>query len=71
MTIQHDKYADGETFAEPVVDEPNDSIFSWQDLARLDDALTMASRETGLRFTLYVGDLGKQTRIKEDRNAKR
>ena len=39
-----------------------DSIFSYQELARLDDALTMSSRETGLRFTLYIGDLGPQTR---------
>ena len=23
----------------------------------------MSSRETGLRFTLYIGDLGKQTRV--------
>jgi hypothetical protein len=35
-----------------------DSIFSFQELARLDEALTMSSRETGLRFTLYLGDLG-------------
>ena len=35
-----------------------DSIFSYQELARLDEALTMSSRETGLRFTLYIGDLG-------------
>ena len=30
---------------------------SRHELARLDEALTMSSRETGLRFTLYVGDL--------------
>ena len=41
----------------------HDSIFSWHELARLDEALTMSSRETGLRFTLYIGDLGKQTRV--------
>jgi hypothetical protein len=40
-----------------------DQIFSYQELARLDEALTMSSRETGLRFTLYIGDLGKQTRV--------
>lgn len=39
-----------------------DRIFTWQELARLDEALTMSSRETGLRFTLYIGDLGRQTR---------
>jgi len=43
-----------------------DSIFSFQELARLDEALTMSSRETGLRFTLYVGDLGKLTRIRAE-----
>ncbi|SFE31376.1 DUF5130 family protein [Blastococcus tunisiensis] len=39
-----------------------DEIFSFQELARLDEALTMSSRETGLRFTLYIGDLGERTR---------
>src|SRR3954464_2360075 len=43
-----------------------DRIFSWQELARLDEALTMSSRETGLRFTLYVGDLGKRTRVRAE-----
>ncbi|MGY1820872.1 DUF5130 family protein [Geodermatophilus sp. SYSU D00079] len=38
------------------------SIFSDRELMRLDEALTMSSRETGLRFTLYLGDLGPQTR---------
>jgi Domain of unknown function (DUF5130) len=45
-----------------VVDENARGPFSFQDLARLDEALTMSSRETGLRFTLYVGDLGTDTR---------
>jgi hypothetical protein len=43
-------------------DEGAEQLFGYQELARLDEALTMSSRETGLRFTLYVGDLGKQTR---------
>jgi hypothetical protein len=43
-------------------DEGGDQLFSYQELARLDEALTMSSRETGLRFTLYIGDLGRQTR---------
>ncbi|MGY1603140.1 DUF5130 family protein [Geodermatophilus sp. SYSU D00815] len=46
--------------------EPLDSIFTWQELGRLDEALTMASRETGLRFTLYIGDLGKGTRLRAE-----
>jgi hypothetical protein len=48
--------------ASSVVDESQPGVFSYQDLARLDEALTMSSRETGLRFTLYVGDLGADTR---------
>ncbi|MCU1614995.1 MAG: hypothetical protein JWO98_2535 [Frankiales bacterium] len=51
---------------EPITEEPDHQIFSWQELARLDEALTMASRETGLRFTLYIGDLGKRTRIRAE-----
>ncbi|TFV51506.1 DUF5130 family protein [Blastococcus sp. TF02A_35] len=39
-----------------------DEVFSYRELARLDEALTMSSRETGLRFTLYVGELRKPTR---------
>ena len=44
----------------------DDQIFSYQELARLDEALTMSSRETGLRFTLYIGDLGRQTRLRAE-----
>ena len=43
-----------------------DRIFTFKELARLDEALTMSSRETGLRFTLYIGDLGRQTRIRAE-----
>ena len=43
-----------------------EQIFSFQELARLDEALTMSSRETGLRFTLYVGDLGTPTRVRAE-----
>src|SRR5688500_3855526 len=43
-----------------------DDIFTFQELARLDEALTMSSRETGLRFTLYIGDLGAQTRARAE-----
>ncbi len=43
-----------------------DSIFTFQELARLDEALTMSSRETGLRFTLYIGDLGQRTRVQAE-----
>ncbi len=47
---------------EPVVEDIEPTPFSYQDLARIDEALTMASRETGLRFTCYMGDLGSDTR---------
>jgi Domain of unknown function (DUF5130) len=48
-------------------DEPGGpQIFSYQELARLDEALTMSSRETGLRFTLYIGDLGTPSRVRAE-----
>jgi hypothetical protein len=47
-------------------DQGYDTIFSYRELARLDEALTMSSRETGLRFTLYIGDLGPRTRIRAE-----
>ncbi|MFC7342253.1 DUF5130 family protein [Saccharopolyspora griseoalba] len=36
--------------------------FSPGQLARLDDAMTQASRSTGLEFAIYLGDLGEDTR---------
>jgi hypothetical protein len=64
-TIEHDAAVDGmhDPRALSIVQQHHDSIFSFQELARLDEALTMSSRETGLRFTLYIGDLGAQTRV--------
>jgi hypothetical protein len=48
-------------------DEPTgEELFTFQELARLDEALTMSSRETGLRFTLYLGDLGSPTRVRAE-----
>jgi len=44
-----------EVFAEPSRDE---HPFTPVQLSRLDEALTFASRETGLRFSVYLGDLG-------------
>ena len=40
----------------------HDQVFSYKELGRLDEALTMSSRETGLFFALYIGDLGPRTR---------
>lgn len=37
---------------------PTDHPFTPEQLSRLDDALTLASRETGLRFAVYLGTLG-------------
>jgi hypothetical protein len=36
--------------------------FSSVQLARLDEALTLSARTTGLGFSVYVGDLGEDTR---------
>jgi uncharacterized membrane protein YgcG len=47
-------------------EEDHDHLFSYQELARLDEALTMSSRETGLRFTFYLCDLGARTRSRAE-----
>jgi len=39
-----------------------DVPFSSVQLARLDEALTLSARTTGLGFSVYVGDLGDDTR---------
>ena len=67
-TIEHDAAVDGmhDPRADSLVRQHTDSVFSYQELARLDEALTMSSRETGLRFTLYIGDLGPRTRIRAE-----
>jgi hypothetical protein len=36
--------------------------FSTGQLVRLDEALTLATRTTGLEFSIYLGDLGEDTR---------
>src|SRR3712207_8934044 len=48
---------------------PRSTLFPYTTLfrsLRIDEALTMSSRETGLRFTLYIGDLGQQTRARAE-----
>lgn len=37
--------------------------FQQTQLARIDEALTLASRETGLLFSVYVGELGQDSRM--------
>jgi hypothetical protein len=39
-----------------------DSPFTPRQLTRLDEALTLSSRETGLTFSVYVGELKQPTR---------
>lgn len=40
--------------------------FSAAQLARLDEALTVATRTTGLHFSIYLGDLGEDTRARAE-----
>jgi uncharacterized membrane protein YgcG len=40
--------------------------FSHSQLARLDEALTLSSRSTGLEFAIYLGDLGEDTRARAE-----
>lgn len=63
----HDTATDstGPSRTDEQYDRP-DSVFSYRELARLDEALTMSSQETGLFFTLYIGDLGRQTRVRAE-----
>ena len=42
-------------------DEAPTTPFTAPQLARLDDALTLVSRHTGLRFSIYLGDLGEDS----------
>lgn len=44
-----------EVYKEP---SPDEHPFNPVQLSRLDEALTLASRETGLRFSVYLGELG-------------
>lgn len=48
----------GPTSAHPDGTEP----FSARQLARIDEALTLSSRETGLTFSLYIGALADPSR---------
>ena len=46
----------------PVGAQRPDSAFTSRQLGRLDEALTLSSRECGLTFSIYVGDLEEPTR---------
>lgn len=45
-----------EVYTEP---SPTEHPFTPVQLSRLDEALTLASRETALRFSVYLGELGE------------
>ncbi|QRP48207.1 DUF5130 family protein [Amycolatopsis sp. FDAARGOS 1241] len=46
---------------------PPTSPFTVQQLARLDEALTFATRESGVAFSVYLGDLGEDTRAEAEK----
>lgn len=46
----------------PTVNADSHAPFSSRQLARIDEALTLSSRETGLTFSVYVGELAEPTR---------
>lgn len=41
--------------------------FTAVQLSRLDEALTLASRSTGLQFSIFLGALGQDTRVEAER----
>jgi hypothetical protein len=45
---------------------PSTVPFSPVQLARLDETITLASRATGLDFSIYLGDLGPDTRARAE-----
>ena len=53
--------AERETAVSEPTTPPARGPFTPRQLWRLDEALTMASRETGLLFTVYVGELDEPT----------
>jgi hypothetical protein len=53
------RVSSAEVFHEP--DRSGHVPFTTPQLSRLDEALTLASRETGLLFAIYLGDLGTKT----------
>jgi hypothetical protein len=46
----------------PEPGQQDDGPFTPRQLFRIDEALSAADRETGLTFSVYVGDLGEDTR---------
>lgn len=46
----------------PTAGRDDTNPFSMRQLARIDEALTLSSRETGLTFSVYVGELAEPSR---------
>ena len=46
----------------PTAGRNDASPFTTRQLARIDEALTLSSRETGLTFSVYVGELAEPSR---------
>ena len=55
------------SIAKVVKPEPPAVPFTPVQLARLDEALTLSSRTTGLDFSIYLGDLGSDTRAEAEK----
>ena len=66
LEVESHDTATSETGSARTDEDGGEQLFSYRELARLDEALTMSSRETGLRFTLYLGDLGKPSRARAE-----
>ncbi|MGH3494816.1 MAG: DUF5130 family protein [Sciscionella sp.] len=70
-----EQFSDGEgvmpsgrvSIARAIKPEPRSTPFTHVELARLDEALTMASKESGLDFSVYLGDLGTDSRASAER----
>jgi hypothetical protein len=54
------------SIARDIKPQPPTVPFTTAQLARLDEALTLSSRATGLDFSIYLGDLGADTRAKAE-----
>lgn len=52
--------------ARMVTPEQSEVPFTPTQLNRLDEALTLSSRTTGLAFSIYLGDLGEDTRARAE-----
>jgi len=61
--VSGDAKPSGEWLAHgPTAGRDDTNPFSMRQLARIDEALTLSSRETGLTFSVYVGELAEPSR---------